>query len=127
MSYAHLGLNLLLNMQRLGYSHVLLLAPDEPTCHNATALSPLPTACVWDGSWTRHAQLRARARRWESFCQNGNCLSPGEPTASYRTWLSRWVANARLVAAGYDTLMVDVDVALLDDVFRFFNSQPLSR
>lgn len=127
LNYGHLGLNLLLNMQRLGYDHVLMLAPDERTCRNATNLSPLPTACVWDGRWARDAQLRERASAWESFCSRGDCTSRGEPTASYRTWLSRWLAKARLNALGYDTLLIDVDVALADDVLAFFAAPPLDR
>lgn len=128
-SYAHLGLNLLLNLQRLGYEHVLLLGVDAGVCAEATALSPLPTSCVWDGGWQRDAERLRRARPWLGYCVPGpsGCQYGLEPQASYRQWLSRWVVNARLVAAGYDTLMLDVDTALVDDVLAVLSAPPLSR
>ena len=133
-SYAHLGLNMLLNLRRLGYAHVLLLAADAPTCVSALALAPMPARCVWDGRWERDAALVERAAPWASVCGPAECRSSEracdcahEPLASYRMWLSRWWVNARLVAAGFDTLMLDLDVALLDDVYAYFRQPPLDR
>ncbi|KAJ1626104.1 hypothetical protein T492DRAFT_879012 [Pavlovales sp. CCMP2436] len=131
-TYAHFGLNLLLNFQRLGYEHVLLLAKDEQTCEQVTALSPLPSRCVWDGRWERDLELARRASPWSSICgkgraSTGQCDETSEPAASYRMWLSRWIANARLVALGFDTLMLDLDLVLVDDVYAFLRAPPLDR
>jgi hypothetical protein len=83
-SYGHYTLNLLLNFKRLGYAHVLLLGAGREQCEAATAFSPLPTRCVWDGRWTRDARLRAKAAPWASFCPSADCSSTQEPQGARR-------------------------------------------
>lgn len=80
-SYGHYTLNLLLNIKRLGYAHALLLGAGREECEAATALSPVPSRCVWDGRWQRDAKFRQLARPWASFCPRGplQCDSKQEP------------------------------------------------
>jgi len=128
-SYGHYTLNLLINLKRLGYQHVLLLGPGKKECEDATALSPVPSRCIWDGRLQRDDNFNTAVVPWASFCPAtpARCASKAEPQASYRLWLSRWVANGRLVALGYNVLMLDVDIGLVDDLYAFLHADALSR
>ena len=109
-----LQLNLLLNLNALGYSHSMLYVFEEPACAKlATMVSRLPgpiarraellsTPCIHDSQFADDPALR----RWIGFT-------------------TRWLPMARLVRLGYSTLTIDADMAVLDDALAYLHSPTL--
>jgi hypothetical protein len=114
-----MALNSLLNLQRLQYTHVMVVGYDGRTCESLGgavarlpprfrhSLSSLP--CVHDSWWTEHNLARKRYR----------------VTQRQGAWMVRWAVFARLVRLGYNVLSFDTDGAVLEDLYRHLHSRAL--
>ena len=121
-SGAALGLNMLLNLHALGYTHSLVVANDPQLCPTLGAASSrlediaqreavAATPCLTD-SW------------WQSFLD-------GRVQAQYLKWrygvlFMRAAILARLTRLGYNTLAIDCYMALLGDIYPHMHSQALA-
>ena len=116
---APLALNSLLNMQQLGYLHVLIVAYDGGACSVlADAAARLPPSlghgivtlpCLRDTAWEAHITRRKRFR----------------VTRRQGAWMVRWAVFARLLRLGYNVLSFDTDGAVLGDLYSHLHSQAL--
>ena len=116
---APLALNSLLNMQRLGYSHILIVTYDGSACSvlaDAAARLPLSLGrgivslpCVRDTVWEAHITRRKRFR----------------VTRRQGAWMVRWAVFARLLRLGYNVLSFDTDGAVLGDLYSHLHSRAL--
>jgi hypothetical protein len=116
---AALALNSLLNLDRLGYAHVIVVGYDAKACETlAEAVRRLPqrlarslasTPCLRDSWWERHSSARKRFA----------------VTRRQGAWMVRWAVFARLVRLGYNVLSFDTDGAALDDLYPHLHSAAL--
>lgn len=116
-----MALNLLLNLQRLAYAHIMVMgAPGRDACASVSgAVERLPAdvhgrddlrcmACVWDG-W------------WEAFLADEH--RGLDVDARIVSWLARAGAMARLMRLGYSVLRLDDDLVILSDVYPILQSR----
>jgi hypothetical protein len=128
-SGAAVALNALLNLHALGYTHGLLIDNDDGLCEwmsraasrlrsDATATAVRGTPCLVD-SWWRSIVLGNSSGRRQHATRT-------PVLSSSATFYVRLVVLARLVRLGYNVLTLDVDVAILDDVYAHLHSAALS-
>lgn len=109
---AVLALNLLLNLNRLSFSHHMVLGYDSALClrlgEAASHLAAIRgTPCLFDSMWER---FLARSKVYELHRRVGE-------------WLARWRVMARLLRLGYNVLSLDTDTVLLEDPYPHFHSR----
>ena len=121
-SGAVLGLNLLLNLHELGYRHGLMVANDPELCPTlGAAVSRL------DGAAQREA-VAATPCLTDSWWQD---FLGGRVRAQYITWSAgavyiRASILARLARLGYNTLAIDCDMVLLDNLYPHLHARALA-
>ncbi|GAX79799.1 hypothetical protein CEUSTIGMA_g7239.t1 [Chlamydomonas eustigma] len=97
-------IQLLSNLETLGYAHVLLLSYNREECEGLLALFP-GIGCAW----TRFA-----------FDEESGVEE------RFLLWFLRYKTMIRAVRLGYNVLMTDNDVVFFEDPYSFFKRPPFS-
>ncbi|KAL1504902.1 hypothetical protein AB1Y20_008670 [Prymnesium parvum] len=100
-----LAINLVANLAQLGISHSLILADGPRTCQSIRGGVHRP-ACVYSSLLRGHAGMRVYAT---------------DPV--WALWLQRYLYFHRLLRLGYNALLLDSDIVLFHDPYRFFKGE----
>eukprot|EP00854_Cymbomonas_tetramitiformis_P010330 gene10330-12216_t len=132
IGHSHLTLNLILNLRRLGYGHYLMIGFNEEACKYMQGLDK-NLGCVWDGNFEINFGSRVSQRKIEEqFWRSGEKhpgfyerMSQWSMRGDVAMWVMRWKTMARLVALGYNTMMMDTDLVMLEDVYPYLKGPTL--
>ncbi|GAX78830.1 hypothetical protein CEUSTIGMA_g6267.t1 [Chlamydomonas eustigma] len=91
------------SIYNLGLGHQILLTPDEETCGKATAVRP-EICCVWSTLMLP-----------EQYFQHQLLL-----------WNVRRSMAARAVRLGYNIMVIDTDVVIFDDPYKYLKKGPFN-